>query len=206
MSASHSEVLVDHEGNLSSSKETILQLTFLLLQAALLLKVGILDDLVQGSRYLRFQHLTIREESTMSTSLIHNIASEGEPEQTHSPVLNLIFLHENAEGVGNLSKCRSVIWSLFLINHIILRMNSSYLKWRIPVCRLPDESRCWYGVLIHFLTSGYTSFPVLENTEPSNEENEILSMQQLFFRDVVDSTGAAECSKTSPDVPSKFRV
>ena len=49
----------------------------------------------------------------MSTSVIHNMACEGELEQAHSSVLNLIFQHENAEGVWNLTKCRSEISSLF---------------------------------------------------------------------------------------------
>ena len=38
------------------------------------------------------------------TSLIHSVASEGELEQALTWVLNLIFQHENVEGVGNLSK------------------------------------------------------------------------------------------------------
>ena len=68
----------------------------------------------------RVQHLAIRgneknpeliamifrssTESTISTCLIHNIASEGKPEQELTSVLNHIFLHESVEGVGNLSK------------------------------------------------------------------------------------------------------
>ena len=42
-------------------------------------------------------------ESTISTSLIHNMASEGELEQTLTWVVHLIFQHENVEGVENLS-------------------------------------------------------------------------------------------------------
>ena len=38
-----------------------------------------------------------------STSLIQNIASEGDLEQELTWVLNLIFQHENDEGVENLS-------------------------------------------------------------------------------------------------------
>ena len=41
-------------------------------------------------------------ESTISTSLIHNIASEGKSEHELTWVWNLIFQHENVEGVGNL--------------------------------------------------------------------------------------------------------
>ena len=39
-------------------------------------------------------------ESTISTSLTHNNASEGKLEQELSWILNLIFQHENVEGVG----------------------------------------------------------------------------------------------------------
>ena len=42
-------------------------------------------------------------ESTISTSLIHNTASEGELQQALTFVVNLIFPHENVGGVGNLS-------------------------------------------------------------------------------------------------------
>ena len=48
MSASNSEVLVDHESNLSSSKKSLLQLSFLLLWTELLLELGVQDGLVQG--------------------------------------------------------------------------------------------------------------------------------------------------------------
>ena len=42
MSASHSKVVVDHEGDLSSSKKPILLLGFLFLETDLLLELGIL--------------------------------------------------------------------------------------------------------------------------------------------------------------------
>ena len=53
-------------------------------------------------------------ESTISTSLIHCIASVRNCEQVHTSVLNLIFQQANVAGVGNL------------------------LKWRAEIC-----SRCW---------------------------------------------------------------
>ena len=43
-------------------------------------------------------------ESTISTSLIHCIASVGICEQVHTLVLNLFFQQANVAGVGNLSK------------------------------------------------------------------------------------------------------
>ena len=41
---------------------------------------------------------------TMSTSLIHDIAPEGEPEQALTWVLNLMFQHETVADEGNLSQ------------------------------------------------------------------------------------------------------
>ena len=43
-------------------------------------------------------------ESTISTSLIHSIASVGNCEQVHTSVLNHIFQQANVAGVENLSK------------------------------------------------------------------------------------------------------
>ena len=43
-------------------------------------------------------------ESTISTSLIHCIASVGNCEQVHTSVLNLIFQQANVADEGNLSK------------------------------------------------------------------------------------------------------
>ena len=44
-------------------------------------------------------------ESTISTSLIHCIASIRNCEQVHNAVLKLIFQQAKVAGVGNLSKC-----------------------------------------------------------------------------------------------------
>ena len=59
MSASHSKVEADHEGDLSSSKKPVLFLGFLLLETDRLHELGILDDLVQSRDNLRVQHLEI---------------------------------------------------------------------------------------------------------------------------------------------------
>ena len=50
-------------------------------------------------------------DSTISTSLIHDIASVENCEQIHTSNLNLIFPQANVVGVGNLSKWRSAICS-----------------------------------------------------------------------------------------------
>ena len=50
-------------------------------------------------------------ESTISTSLIHSIASVGNYEQVQTSVLNLVFQQANVAGVVNLSKWRSEICS-----------------------------------------------------------------------------------------------
>ena len=47
MGPSDPEVVVDQVGNLSTSKETVLFLGFLILQTELFLEAGILDDFVQ---------------------------------------------------------------------------------------------------------------------------------------------------------------
>ena len=50
MSASHSKVIVNHEGDPSSSQKPVLE-------ADLLLELGIMDDLVQSRGNLRVQNL-----------------------------------------------------------------------------------------------------------------------------------------------------
>ena len=59
MSTTHSKVVEDHEGDLSSSWKPVLLLGFLFLEADLLLELGILDDLVQSRSNLRVQHLEV---------------------------------------------------------------------------------------------------------------------------------------------------
>ena len=104
----------------------VLILGFLLLETDLLLEFRILDDLVQSRSNLHVQHLkseiffpiTVREdfnssnESTVSTSLIHNIASGGNWEQVVTWFLNRIFQSKNDWGSGNLLNCCSEICCL----------------------------------------------------------------------------------------------
>ena len=59
MSAGHSRVVVDHEGDLSSFWKPVLFLGFVLLEADLLLELGILDDLLQSRSNLRVQRLEV---------------------------------------------------------------------------------------------------------------------------------------------------
>ena len=49
----------------------------------------------------RWRGLNSSTESTISTSLIHNMASERKSEQELAWVLNLIFQNENDDGVVN---------------------------------------------------------------------------------------------------------
>ena len=58
MSASQSKVVVDHEGDLSSSQKLVNFLGFLFLETDLL-EVGILDDLVQSRSNRRVKHFKI---------------------------------------------------------------------------------------------------------------------------------------------------
>ena len=83
MSASHSKIVVDREGDLSSSKEPTLLLGFLLLETDLLLEVGILDDLEQSRSNLRVEHLKSLENSFQQ--LIARISSR--PKNQPSPLL-----------------------------------------------------------------------------------------------------------------------
>ena len=66
---SNSEVIVDHVGDLSSTKEPIFLLSSLFLQTDLFLEVRVLDDLVQSRRNPRVEHLGIGD---MSVSFEHD--------------------------------------------------------------------------------------------------------------------------------------
>ena len=82
------------------------------LETDLVLDLGLLDDLVQNRSNLRVQHLIVwklfpptdREdlnssnESTISTSSIHNIASDGKSQQVVTSFLNLIFQQKKWSG------------------------------------------------------------------------------------------------------------
>ena len=109
MSTSDSKVVVDHESDLSSTKEPILFLGFLFLQTDLFLEVRTYgwscskqkrfsSPALQNSwnRYPQFyrEDFNSTTKSNISTSLIHSKASEGKSEQELTRVLNLIFQHE----------------------------------------------------------------------------------------------------------------
>ena len=66
MSASHSKVVVDHEGDLSSSWKPVLFPGFLFLKSDPFLDLVILDDLVQCRCNSRVHHLKIREILTLN--------------------------------------------------------------------------------------------------------------------------------------------
>ena len=94
---------VDHVRDLYSTKEPIFLLSFMFLQT----------DLLSWSKNSGWCYSERTQcWSTISTSLIHNVASEEEPEQALTQVLNLIFQLGNAEGLENLSNGSSVICSL----------------------------------------------------------------------------------------------
>ena len=59
MRASHSKVPIDHGRNVSSPRETVLFLSFLFLEADLLLEEGILHGFVQSRGNPRVQHLLV---------------------------------------------------------------------------------------------------------------------------------------------------
>ena len=89
-------------------------------------------------------------ETTISTSLIHCIASVGICEQIHTSVLNLIFQQANVAGGGNLSECRSEILQSLLVSTIILQTVSLtgddwIFGWR---SRLASLILNWCSILI----------------------------------------------------------
>ena len=112
------EVLVDQVSDLSSSEEAVLFVSFHFLQTDLFLEAGILDDFFgagailastnskfgPGTPVIEREDFRSSTDSTISTSLIHSIASARNCEQVHTSVLNLIFQQANVVGVWNLSK------------------------------------------------------------------------------------------------------
>ena len=83
------------------------------------------------------------ELSAMFLDLIHNnIASEGEPEQALTWVLNLIFQHENVESVGNcqIEAPRSEVFVCQPRNSVdmilLLERNNSWLMVSLQITAL----------------------------------------------------------------------
>ena len=135
MGSSDPEMIVDQVSNLPATKEPVLasgpfvppdwfsflkwELWMILFSAEAILasstsKFGIeiprIDD----------EDIKSSTESTISTSLIHSIASEGNCEQVRTSVLNLILQQANVAGVVNLFEMK--IWDLqsLLVCSIIL--------------------------------------------------------------------------------------
>ena len=103
-------------------------------------------------------------ESTISTSLIHHMASEGEPEQTLTWVMNLIFQHEKrwrCGGICQIEAPRSVVFvdqprNSVRVTLLLERKNS-----------LVDGflANLGVGIVSRFRSSLLaTSFPVLSRT------------------------------------------
>ena len=118
--------ILDQASYLSSSEETIFLVSFHFLQTGLILgavfwMILFNAEAILASSNSKFgpgvpvierEDLRSSTESTISTSLIHSIASAGNCEQVHTSVLNLIFQRANVVGEGNLSKWRSEICNL----------------------------------------------------------------------------------------------
>ena len=113
MSACHREVFIDHAGDLSSAKESVISLSLLLCQIDSLLELRIWVDLLQrgsdlrntskfGNRCHRIDCDVLRSstDSTISTSLIQCIASEVWPEQEHASVFGAIPSRNVSESLG----------------------------------------------------------------------------------------------------------
>ena len=101
------EELVDQVSDLSSTKETVLFLGFLFLQTDLSFEFSIEAIFASSTSksgiripFTEHEDFISPTDSTISTSLIHSMASVGNCEQ----VLNLAFQQANVAGLGNLSK------------------------------------------------------------------------------------------------------
>ena len=105
-------------------------------------------------------------DSTISTCLIHNIASEENWDKNSYWVLNLIFQHENVETVVKRSKMK--LWDLqsLLINDVILWSfcwkETTHGWW--SSCKTRQKT-CATNFVLHFST---TNLPVLSRTVVSH--------------------------------------
>ena len=126
MGSNDPEVIVDQVSNLSAAKETVLLLGLFVppdwfffssencgwfCSALKQSSHQVLQNSASKYLVLMMKIFKSSTESTISTSLIHSIASVGNCEQIHTSVLNLIFQQANVADVGSLSKWRSEICS-----------------------------------------------------------------------------------------------
>ena len=123
------EAFVDQVSYLSSSEEAVFLVNFHFLQTDLFLEAGIQDDFVQcwghfsrrvtqslapGIPLIEREDLRSSTDSTISTSLIHSIASERNCEQIHTSVFESYLPTDKCCWCREfLSKWRSEICSLF---------------------------------------------------------------------------------------------
>ena len=159
-----------HEGDLSSSSKQVLLLGFLLLETDLLLELRSLDDLARRRSNLRVQHLKIwktfpatgREdsnssnESPISTSWIHNTASDGKSEQVVAWFWNRIFQTKNVEHRRICRIAAPKICCLCFPTIGILRKFHRY--WRTHSRRPSCKRRHWNCALILLAISFEKSF------------------------------------------------
>ena len=162
MSATNSKVVVDHECGLSSSKETVLFLGLLLLEIDLLLELRILDDLVQKQRqssplpsrslenpyHKLIARINSSKGSKISTSLIHNIASDGKSEQVVTWFLNRLFHTKNDWWIREFVELQVRYLLSLLSDHVVLRQFHQYCRTRSQ--RPCPKCQHWNCALIFF--------------------------------------------------------
>ena len=124
-------------------------------------------------------------ESTISTSLVH------------SSTIRIW------DGVRNLSKCTSEIWSLYCSNHIFFRIPSAW-DGGFQVNDFLRISR-WFSVIIHFLTS-CLKFSCSWKHGAIKFWIRISSMQHSTIIRCCRMNLCRWISKNIPDVPRKYRV
>ena len=139
-------------------------------------------------------------ESTISTSLIHSIASEGKSKQIVTWLLNLIFQHENVECVGNLP-----IWSSDICCLSCPTIEFCGGNNELTVDGLP--ANIGIGVVLPILSSSLTtSVPVPPCTETAPVALRAAEWRIPWQGVCDDSNIERELSKTFSYGPDRFHV
>ena len=137
-------------------------------------------------------------ESTISTSLIHNIASEGKSEQ----FLNLTFQYKIDEWRGEFFKLKLRYLLFLLSSHRILWYFHWQKIWLTTFFQTSALVSCSQFVL-HFSRQVSLHFLALE---PQLQHLESQSEEFLDEVSVLNRTQDVDCQKTFPGVPDKFHV
>ena len=162
MSASSSEMFVDHVSNLSSSKKSILGLSFLLFQAESPVEERFWDYPFQRRRSLRIKHL-----KNSGTQALQLTATSWDGPLIWPPLLlwsttsrewdslneGILRSWTSSSNTG-IKKCQGIYRNASgklipgQFNHTTLKINSFCVRGRIPSSKLPDKSWCRYCTIL----------------------------------------------------------